>query len=146
MRSNDLELVFPNLQNTPYEVTSPEDTRYNCIAWAAGNSQRSWWPAGAWGYYWPGDPDDDSLEGFIAVFRAAGYEVCQSRQLEPGFEKVAIYANNDGVSHMARQLQSGLWTSKCGDCEDIIHSLEGLENSIYGSVIVMMKRPLGGSP
>ncbi len=42
---------------------------------------------------------------------------------------------------MARQVESGLWTSKLGSLEDIEHSLEALEGSVYGAVAVLLKRP-----
>jgi hypothetical protein len=44
---------------------------------------------------------------------------------------------------MARQLNTGLWTSKCGDLEDIQHNLEDLEGGDrygYGKVSHFMKR------
>lgn len=83
-----------------------------------------------------------SLDEFGEVFKALGYGVCESSDVEEEFEKVAIYANTEGPSHMARQLPSGLWTSKCGDYEDIAHTLEALEDSDYGRVAVVMKRKL----
>jgi hypothetical protein len=64
--------------------------------------------------------------------------------LEKGFEKVAIYVKgNQNPTHAARQLDSGIWTSKIGNEEDIEHSspavLEGLE---YGAVAVVMKKSI----
>jgi hypothetical protein len=91
-------------------------------------------------YYWPGDRQDQSVNGFIKVFRSQGYESCDSRDLEPGYEKIAIYAIGEAPQHMARQLPSGKWTSKCGDFEDITHTLEGLEGKDYGVVVTVMKR------
>jgi len=41
---NHLEDLFPGLRGAPYQVTSPVTIRYNCIAWAAGDSARWWWP------------------------------------------------------------------------------------------------------
>lgn len=145
MRRQNLESCFPDLRSTPYEVTSPEDSRYNCVAWALGRSDRCWWPTPHVRYYWPDNPADGSLEAFVGVFRSLGYEVCASPELEPCLEKVAIYAKNDLPSHVARQLPSGQWTSKCGDLEDITHDLRALEGDAYGSVAVIMKRPLTGS-
>src|SRR5262249_6606580 len=52
-RMNPLELVFPNLTGTDYRVTSPADDAYNCLAWAAAESDRWWWPDALGGYYWP---------------------------------------------------------------------------------------------
>jgi hypothetical protein len=119
-------------------LTSPEDRRYNCIAWAAGLADLWWWPEQD--SYWPREWRTQSLAEFTEVFASLGYEVCESRELESGFEKVAIYTRSGEPKHMARQLPSGLWTSKCGDFEDITHTLEALEGSGYGRVVVIMKR------
>ena len=43
--------------------------------------------------------------------------------LEPGFEKVALYALGGVPKHAARQLSSGRWSSKLGDLEDVEHTL-----------------------
>src|SRR5437870_3230627 len=34
-----IEQIFPGLHGTLYQVTSPQDEAYNCIAWAAGDNQ-----------------------------------------------------------------------------------------------------------
>jgi hypothetical protein len=33
-----IERIFPALRGTAYQVTSPPDKKYNCIAWAAGDT------------------------------------------------------------------------------------------------------------
>jgi hypothetical protein len=82
------------------------------------------------------------MRAFISAFSRMGYEPCEKVSVESGLEKVAIYRGSDGrPTHMARQLESGAWTSKLGKLEDIEHTLEGLEGSDYGSVAVFMKRP-----
>ena len=30
--------LFPNSADFPFEITSPETTQYNCVAWALGDS------------------------------------------------------------------------------------------------------------
>jgi len=35
-----LESLFPGLRVSGYVVTSPEDIRYNCLAWAAEDKER----------------------------------------------------------------------------------------------------------
>jgi len=144
MSSSSLERDFPSLRSTQYDVTSPEDAQYNCIAWAAGFNDRWWWPSRRPSYYWPGDPDDQSMGAFIAVFASLGYAICDSDTPEAGFEKVAIYANESGPTHIARQLPTGEWTSKCGGLEDIAHTLSGLEGDCYGKVAVIMRRKAAG--
>jgi hypothetical protein len=63
--------------------------------------------------------------------------------LEPGFEKVALFADSTGKpANASRQLPSGAWTSKLGNAEDIEHELHALEGEIYGVVALLLKRPL----
>jgi hypothetical protein len=138
LATDDLERRFPALVRSRYEVTSSEDVRYNCIAWAAGDVTRKWWPRR--GYYWPKAPDDESLEEFTRAFARLGYEECVGVELEEGFGKVAIYAGPLGPAHMARQLPDGSWTSKCGDWEDISHELRAIEGEAYGQIVRIMRR------
>jgi hypothetical protein len=141
MPSEDLERIFPKLRPGDYSVDSPATRRYNCIAWAAGVALRCWWPVHHPRYDWPIEPRVESLEGFIQAFRTLGYELCDDSSSEAGYEKVAIYADEGDIpTHMARQLESGLWTSKCGDLEDITHSLDGLEGDAYGRVAQVLRR------
>ena len=141
------EIRFPQLSGETYRITSSATDIYNCIAWAAGDSNRSWWPAPD--YFWPDSaPLEETLSGFRAVFEGMGYLECESDTFEEGFEKVAIFAGDDQVpTHAARQLQTGKWTSKLGDWEDIEHdTLSALENaplmdSLYGAVAFIMRRP-----
>ena len=139
------EFRFPNLKRDEYTVTSPETTEYNCIAWAANDSTRWWEP----NFYWPTDiPSEISIESFKSLFELLGYEECVSPELEPDFEKIAIYLDDDLLPcHAARQLTNGHWTSKLGDWQDIEHqTLTALENSQlmkspYGFVALIMRRP-----
>ncbi len=89
-------------------------------------------------------PLAETLESFVAAFNTLGYQLCDfSDALEPGFEKVAIYAKADGrPTHMARQLETGVWTSKLGEGCDIEHdALSGVEGVAYGRAVQMLKRP-----
>jgi hypothetical protein len=133
--------IFPNLRNCPHRVTSPITEDYNCIAWAAGDTDNWWWPSPF--DYWPVEPREATADGFIVAFRTLGYEPCADGNLEAGFEKVALYFNATGPTHMARQLVDGKWTSKLGKAWDIEHAtLEGVGNGGYGAAVVFMKRPI----
>ncbi len=134
-----IEGWFPGLARSGYEVTSPEDPHYNCLAWAAKDTQHWWEPD----LFWPEDLQGDvSLASFLAAFRSLGYESCQSEALEPGCEKVALFAEADSIpTHAARQLESGRWTSKLGSWEDIEHELPALEGGSYGRVVALLERP-----
>ena len=140
MRSQNLESVFPKLHDAEYDVTSPQTPRYNCIAWAAGDTTRWWWPKP--NCYWPVPKDNDFIESFVYVFGSLGYEICEDGNLEDGFEKVAIYAKDGSAKHMSRQLFTGEWTSKCGRDHDITHKAENLEGVEYGKIVEFMKRPI----
>jgi hypothetical protein len=142
--SERLLAAFPRLRTTPFRVTSPADSTYNCIAWAAGSVADWWWPADdARKGFWPDAvPRERTLEAFRSAFVSLGYAVCPEESLEPGFEKVALFADAAGVpTHAARQLPTGLWTSKLGQAEDVEHELRALEGDVYGSVALLLKRP-----
>jgi hypothetical protein len=62
--------------------------------------------------------------------------------VEPGYEKVALFALAGVPKHAARQLPSGRWVSKLGPSEDIEHALHDLTGMVYGSVVLVMKRPV----
>jgi hypothetical protein len=139
--------TFPGLARGGYRKTSPADKRYNCIAYAASDNQHWWWPMpdGVQEVYWPADvARQETLSTFRDAFASLGYVECRGADLEPGYEKIAVFANDQGVPlHAARQRPEGAWTSKLGELEDIDHTLDDLEGEAYGSVALVMKRPLG---
>lgn len=137
-KKEDLMSHFPNLTASNWEVTSPQDPLYNCIAWAANDKTQWWWPGV---FYWPISVENETVECFVEAFSGLGYEVCDNGTLVFGIEKVAIYASDERkVKHMARQLPCGKWSSKCGKNFDISHTLSGLESKSYGSVVLFMER------
>src|SRR5262249_17957872 len=110
MSLRHLKRNHPNLQDDGPRKTSRADPDYNCIAWAAGFQDRWWWPfPNERGYHWPEQvPRERTLEAFIEAFRTLGYQPTASGNVEPGFEKVAIYVNLIGEpTHAARQMKSG---------------------------------------
>lgn len=143
-----LEAAFPGLRTTPFQITSPADPSYNCVAWAAaGSTSDWWWPLEAdRRIFWPaGVRREVSTDGFVAALFTLGYTVCLDEAVETGFEKVALFADSRGVpTHAARQLATGRWTSKLGQSEDIEHTLRALEGLIYGTVAAILKRPARG--
>lgn len=139
----DMLLIdFPNLSPDECKEKSPDTTKYNCIAWAAGDNTRRWDPDPVFqNFYWPdGVPREQTIEAFVLVFEQLKYEECDTGQVESGFEKVAIYTRYTTPQHVARQLENGLWTSKLGDDIDINHTLSSLESDLYGTVTKFMKR------
>ncbi len=140
-----LEKVFPQLAGSGYEVTSPPTPQYNCIAWAAGEDSRWWWPGASPQSYWPeGIPNEVTVPAFIQAYALLGYEKCDDASSEVGFEKIAIFAGPDGEpTHAALQSNDGWWTSKLGQSGDIRHRLESLEGTAYGRMVVCLRRPRG---
>jgi len=83
--------AFPNLKDSPWEVTSDPDKHYNCIAWAIGITTEWWWPSTKTN--WPaGVPMELTIEAFAAALATKGFEPCDRADLETGIEKVAVYA------------------------------------------------------
>ena len=139
-----LEAIFPRLTQDNHSVTSQPSKRYNCIAWAAGQNAKWWWPGPDVEFeYWPENATRaETLDAFQEAFASVGYTICQGADFEPGFDKVALFADDKNrPKHAARQLPNGRWTSKLGILEDIEHALHDLEGSEYGKVVVLMKRP-----
>jgi len=135
-----IEEQFPFLANCGYRITSAQDSGYNCIGYAAGDNEH-WWQPGP-GYYWPdGVVEDESIEALVSVFAALGYDICDNRDIESGYEKIALYGDQDCYTHAAKQEMDGKWKSKLGNWEDIEHnSLDGLRGKDYGKVICIMRR------
>ncbi|MGD0733383.1 MAG: hypothetical protein ABR956_19120 [Terracidiphilus sp.] len=102
---------------------------------------------------YPGDAPEVTSDLFVEGFSRIGYKPIgkNRRRWVPGFQKVAIYATEVGVTHMARQRFLGRgWLSKAGDCEDIIHRrLDDIEGDVsavaasagsYGEVVEILRR------
>jgi len=134
---------FPGLAPpTKFEITSPRTRTYNCIAWAAGENWRTWWPDKANVAYWPkGVEREATLAAFIAAYATLGYQECENGVPEPGVEKIAIFLKPAGTpAHAARQSENGIWSSKLGNEQDIEHELHALEGPHYGKVKQFMRR------
>ena len=140
-----LEGLFPYLRGTSWRVTSPPTALYNCVAWAAGQDNIWWWPVfpPEVGYFWPAAaPREETVTALILAFSTLGYQAAPDAGLVAGMVKIAVYARGDEPTHAARQLPSGLWTSKLGRFADIEHSLESLTGKEYGSVVQILQRPM----
>jgi len=143
---NDYVGVFPELSVDNSKKTSNASKEYNCIAWAANDTTRVWWPDEDGVGYWPeGALREVTLDSFIQAYGTLGYVICSNGDLEVGFEKIAIYASSAEPKHAARQLSDGTWTSKLGFHEtfsiDIKHdSPELVAGKDYGAVVQFMKR------
>lgn len=130
----NIDRAFPGLHGSGYQLTSPIDDLYNCIAWAVGDASQWWWPDEPnqpESSYWPvGVARAETLEAFRDAFATLGYLVCADEAPELGYEKVGLFALGGAPKHAARQLVSGRWTSKLGPMEDIEHALHDLSGPV----------------
>lgn len=146
MLSSDLEQSYPKLADDGGIEKSPKDSAYNCVAWAAALDKKRWWQPDTFepGMYWPnGVRNDGSIDCFIELFEKLKYK--KTATTDVGFsvfyEKVAIYENIFGFTHVAKENNSGVWWSKLGEDQDIYHnSPQGLEGTKYGSPNHILKR------
>src|SRR2546430_690432 len=83
-----------------------------------------WWPDAEEQDSWPsGVARIETVQAFREAFATLGYADCDHEQLEPAWEKIALFALAGIPKHAARQLPTGRWTSKLGPLEDIEHGL-----------------------
>lgn len=147
LTGSELEAKLPKLQPGNYKLTSKATGRYNCMAFA-NKDERHWWESGYYGgrYHWP-EKIPDTLEGWTELFVREGYERTDSREIESGFEKVAIYIDFEDMlpGHVAYS-NGVVWKSKLGRSVDIEHSsldlLEGDQRWEYGIVERVLRRPI----
>ena len=135
-------IIFPNSEEEPFIKTSEATHTYNCVAWALGDNTRFYWPKAGPEYYWPKDiPLETTIEAFILLFESVGYSLCKTPDFEEGFEKIAIYIDEDEIpTHVAKPLNNQLWTSKLGQLEDVSHTFFTLSEGLYGEAAYFMKR------
>lgn len=149
MYSPEIAKAFPRLTPDNHSITSPKTYEYNCIAWAAGEDDRWWWPVPSEAYYWPpGIARAETVTSFIQAFATKGYTPCDDATLQPGLEKVVLYLDDHGTpTHMARQLPTGEWTSKCGPWYDMSHDdPDVIASGTYGAASVYLGRITPPSP
>ena len=138
---------FPNLTPKTSQITSPTAVTYNCLAWAAGENFRNWWPDPLYIGYWPPNvPRRETLHAFVLAYGVLGYRPCADGALEAEVEKIALYGKGapgaETPTHAALQLASGQWTSKIGGLEDIVHSTpDAVIGPCYGRLLCYLARP-----
>ena len=146
---------LPGLEGTSFEVTSTPTAEYNCAIWACkhewalGERDVFWSHREGKGYYWPPEVErGPSVDCYMKAFETESFEACADGSLEAGTEKIAVFGDDDGFTHVARQLEDGTWTSKLGSDCDISHELQALvakrsprANYRYGSIAGYMRRP-----
>lgn len=127
--------LFPKLGDD-YEVIGHASEGYNCIAWSLGITTK---------WVWPGEGeirDFDALNGRFGYRRMARPDI----SLQPGVDKIVLFAikGDDGkwkVTHQARQLRDGSWSSKLGKLPLIRHrSLAAVSGPTYGVPVAVYFR------
>jgi hypothetical protein len=143
----ELEAIFPQLRDSGYRVTSGYDTKYNCLAYIAGDRGQYWEPEDRGGWYWPPHlpKNDFSLDNYIRCFEHLRFRRCDDGSLEDGVEKITIFVDDEGgFSHVALQLVDGWWSSKLGFYEDISHPVNEVllkgRPIRYGEHLIFMAR------
>ena len=139
----ELIRLFPNLTIENFEIADPPDGRYNCIAYAAGDTSKRW--DYHLGRYWPPwATQNSSMQSLIEVFAGLQYEECQDGSPEVGYQKVALYEARGAIQHAAVQQPNGRWRSKMGPGPVIEHdSPTSLSGGPYGEPTAFMRRAAG---
>ena len=135
-----LTRAFPNLTSEEFEIVEQASDRYNCIAYAAGDTSK-WWDHNE-DNYWPSSATrSERVESLREVFVGLGFEQCQDSQAEEGYQKVALYEQQDVWMHAAVQTPDGRWRSKMGQGPVIEHlNPESLSGGMYGNPTIYMRR------
>ena len=134
--------LFPRLSDEGFEVVDEPSDRYNCIAYAAGDTSE-WWDHDE-DNYWPASATrSDCIESLKEVFAVLGFEQCEDSRVEIGYQKVALYEEHGEWQHAAIQTTTGRWRSKMGKGPVMEHlSPESLSGGMYGSPTIYMRRTL----
>ena len=152
---NAIKNTFNGLEtDSKFQISSPVDPNYNCIAWAFRLYKDRWMqpPKGMYIQqldavtWWPDNVTEGmEIQCLIEAFEKNGFERCENANHENGFIKVALYVNpdNNEWTHASREGRNGeYWMSKLGRSYDIHHgSPYTIEGERYGKVYCIMKMP-----
>ena len=137
--------AFPNLANEGFEIVDQPTERYNCIAYAAGDTSKWWWPDGI-NYWPPWATETNRIESLKEAFAGLGYDLCAHNDTEVGYQRVALYEVDGEMKHATVQMPNGLWRSKMGQGPVIEHlSPESLSGGMYGDATAYMRRALNAT-
>jgi len=96
------------------------------------------------GWLWPTEvPADLRLSTLVSMLAKYGFERCFTGELDPTLSKIALYGGGEHVTHAARQLESGRWTSKRGIFgDDIEHdTADAIAGGEYFEILAYFQRP-----
>ena len=130
---------FPKLRGSGYRLTSLPTGRYNCIAWAAGDTDH-WWDPSQDGYWPQGANKGRKIADLISAYQAKGFALCQNGNHVQGREKIVLYEDVNGDwTHAAKRLDANKWSSKLGKNYDISHKdPDDLGGNVYGQPTTYM--------
>jgi hypothetical protein len=150
MSKQHLFCQFPKLKNdSQFVIIDPHPDapidKYNCFAYALEQTGAFWAPEREWPKEVPARLNyPNHLDSYIELFECFGYVRCcppfgvrpEQQALDPDVEKIALYARERTANnvrylqcpHAAKQLPSGLWSSKNNQFEIFVHALESLES------------------
>lgn len=145
-----IERIFPKLRGTDWEIRSPTDWKYNCVAWAVYNEKNNghpnhWWePDNMNLHYWPPglQRGDYSANAYQAMFESLGYKTCSHEDFGPEYENIVVFANQGHFEHVCRQRKSSVWTSKMGRKQDIDHPFEAVSGKVYGIPTIFLRKQI----
>jgi hypothetical protein len=125
--------AFPKLEST-YKIIGHATKDYNCIAWSLSITTKWVWPGA-------GQGDFDTLDGQYGYKRMSKLDF----SLQPGVEKVVLYGKKVNgkmeMTHQARQMKDGTWTSKLGEMALIKHATpDSLNGPDYGQPVAVYYR------
>jgi hypothetical protein len=133
--------IFPQLvEGLNFDFTSEVDPNYNCFGWALSYPDK--YLENAKGSYWPWKQFSDStVDGYAKVCELHGFTLALNAEFKPGFEKIAIFEDEEGLSHACRQDRIGRWKSKLGGWgPDIDHDTLQILEEGYGKVARVLER------
>ena len=134
--------AFPNLASEGFETVGQASELYNCIAYAAGDTTKWWWPDGI-NYWPPWASETNRTESLKEAFSGLGYEQCDTSDTEVGYQRIALYEVNGEMKHAAVQTPDGRWRSKMGQGPVIEHDTpESLSCGSYGGPTAFMRRAM----
>jgi len=131
----DQRRSFPRLGDS-FEVLAPSTHTYNCISNSLGDYNEWTNPLTA--------PGSHPLEYMDRLYAKQGFSRASSMNLslESGKRKIVVYAKTKNgklaVTHAARQLSDGTWSSKLGSLSLIRHPYASLlEGPDYGRPVAV---------
>lgn len=153
MDKSNIINAFPKLKDDKqFKISSPQDSNYNCIAWAFRQYNNRWMQPPSGQYipqldavtWWPDDvtPSMD-ISSLLEAFLCNSFIPCDTWEHEEGYIKVALYYNpaDNHWTHASRESRTGkYWLSKLGQGNDIHHSTPfSIEGNCYGKVYCYLK-------